>query len=54
MTAFTNEFSKSQWVSKYKFEGEETVDDTFRVVARAIAEPEEDKEFWAEKFFNLF
>lgn len=53
MTAFTNEFSKSQWVSKYKFEGEETVDDTFRVVARAIAEPEEDKEFWAEKFFNL-
>lgn len=53
MTAFTNEFSKSQWVSKYKFEGEETVDDTFRVVARAIAEPEQDKDFWAEKFFNL-
>lgn len=53
MTAFTNEFSKSQWASKYKFEGEETVDDTFRVVARAIAEPEKDKEFWAEKFYGL-
>jgi len=53
MTAFTNEFSKSQWASKYKFEGEETVDDTFRVVARAIAEPEKDKEFWTEKFYNL-
>ncbi len=53
MTAFTNEFSKAQWVSKYKFEGEETVDDTFRVVARAIAEPEVDKELWAEKFYDL-
>jgi ribonucleoside-diphosphate reductase alpha chain len=53
MTAFTNEFSKSQWASKYKFEGEETVDDTFRVVARAIAEPEVDKELWAGKFYDL-
>lgn len=52
-TEFTNEFSKSQWISKYRFEGEETVDDTFKIVAQAIAEPEKDKTYWVEQFRNL-
>lgn len=53
MTEFTNEFSKSQWKSKYQFGDEQSIDDTFSRVAGAIASVEEDKEYWTKEFYNL-
>ncbi len=53
MTEFTNNFSKSQWESKYKFGDEQTIDDTFLRVASAVASVEKDKKYWTEQFFNL-
>jgi len=53
MTEFTNSFSEEVWRTKYRFGNEETVDDTFKRVATALASIEEDKEKWETEFYNI-
>ncbi len=48
---FTNSFSYETWYQKYKFAGDECVEDTWLRVAKDLASVEEDKEKWTEKFY---
>ena len=53
MTEFTNDFSKEIYELTYKL-NDETIDDTFRRVAKAVADVEvENKNKWEESFFDL-
>jgi len=57
MTAFTS-ISHQIWDMKYRFKSEggtpidQTIPDTLCRVATALAEPEQDSEFWKEKFYK--
>ena len=57
MTAFTS-ISHQIWDMKYRFKSEngtaidQTISDTFCRVATALAEPEQDSEFWKENFYK--
>ncbi len=50
-----DQVSISEWVwrEKYRRGDEQTLDDTWRRIAVAVAEPEKHRQEWAEKFFNL-
>lgn len=55
MTKFETEFSQEVWENTYKFSEDQTVEDTLRRVARAVAAAEtteEKKKEWEEKFFD--
>ena len=57
MTAFTS-ISHQIWDMKYRFKSEDgtpidqTIPDTLCRVATALAEPEQNSEFWKEKFYK--
>ena len=54
--AFTNELSRELWLENYKYYKENTIDESFRRVAKAIAsveETDEKKQEWEEKFYDL-
>lgn len=56
MTEFTNDFSKEIWQLTYKHHSDNTIDDTFKRVAKAIASVEktvELQEMWSENFYNM-
>ncbi len=53
MTVFSNSVSEEVWRTKYRFGDEETVDDTFKRVATNLASIENNKEYWAEKFYSI-
>jgi ribonucleoside-diphosphate reductase alpha chain len=50
--------SQQIWDMKYRLKGadgapvDKTVEDTWRRVARALAEPEDDQDLWAERFYG--
>ena len=53
---FKDEFSEEIWKSTYKDHKDESVDDTFRRVANAVASVEKTDELkkeWAEKFYEM-
>lgn len=55
-THFTNSFSQSIWEQNYKLKTEQTIEDTWRRVAKAVAsveKTEEQRKEWEEKFYNL-
>jgi ribonucleoside-diphosphate reductase alpha chain len=52
-TFFKNDFSHEVWQQTYKHHTDETVEDTWRRVAKNLASIEEDPEKWEEKFFNI-
>lgn len=51
-TKFTDEFAAEVYRDTYRYVGDQTIDDTFRRVAKALAECEKDKEYWAEQFYK--
>jgi ribonucleoside-diphosphate reductase alpha chain len=59
MTEFTAEISEQIWDQKYRFKRfdgtivDQTVDDTFRRVAKALASKEKDPLKWEDEFFKL-
>lgn len=56
MTQFIDEFSREIWEQTYKDHTDNTVDDTFRRVASALAtveKTEEAKREWEEKFYDM-
>lgn len=53
MSRFTNSFSEETWYQKYKFCNDNTVEDTWRRVAKDLASVEENKEEWEEKFYSI-
>jgi len=53
MTEFNNTFSQENWESTYKFANEQTIDDTFRRIAKAVAAVENNPEHWENRFFHL-
>jgi len=53
VTKFTNDFSREVWESTYKFGNEQTIDDTFRRIAKAVAANELDSVYWEEIFFEI-
>lgn len=51
-----NDFQKQIWINNYKSPNDKTIQDTFRRVANAIAQPESDqqsKKLLREQFFNI-
>lgn len=53
---FTNDFSEEIWNTTYKYHEDNTVDDTWKRVAVAVAsveETEEKKTEWSEKFYEM-
>lgn len=44
---------KEIWEKKYKYKDDNSIEDTWGRVAKAIASVEKDKEVWEEKFYNL-
>ena len=55
-THFTNSFSQSIWEQNYKLKTEQTIEDTWRRVAKAVAaveKTEEQRKEWEEKFYSL-
>lgn len=44
---------KEIWEKKYKYEKDNTIEDTWRRVAKAISSVETDKESWETKFYDL-
>ena len=56
MTKFIDSFSEDVWRTTYKDINDNTVDDTFRRVSKAISEAEKTEELkreWEEKFFEM-
>lgn len=53
MEPFQQPFSKWNWEQNYQFQGEKTWDDTAKRNGLALAEPEDEKEKWAHKFYEL-
>jgi len=56
MTEFQNPFAKEIWLSTYKDHNDNTVDDTFRRVAKAVASVERTADLrkeWEEKFTDM-
>ncbi|NCB21111.1 MAG: hypothetical protein EOM88_04330 [Clostridia bacterium] len=56
MTVFVDSFSEEIWKQTYKDYNDETVDDTFKRVAKAISSVEKTEELkleWYEKFYDL-
>lgn len=54
MTKFTNDFSQEIWDSTYRFGNEASIDDTFRRLAKAVAQVEAtDQELWEERFYEI-
>ena len=53
MTEFTNSFSKENWDSKYRYNNETTIDDTFRRVAKDLASIEKDPNKWENRFYSI-
>jgi len=54
-TIFQTEFSQEVWENTYKHHTDDTINDTFRRVARDIAsveETEEKKKEWEDKFYE--
>ncbi len=49
---FLNRFSKQIWETKYR-NRDETVEDTWRRVAKALASIEPHREYWEKRFYNL-
>lgn len=55
-TKFEDSFSKEIWENTYKHHTDETIDDTFRRVAKAVSSVENTKilqKEWEEKFFDM-
>jgi len=55
-TKFQDSFAEEVWRSTYKYHEDETIDDTLKRVARAIASVEETdelKEKWTNKFYDM-
>lgn len=55
-TIFEDSFSEEVWRSTYKDHTDETIDDTFRRIAKAVAVPERTEELkkeWEEKFYDM-
>ena len=58
VTDFEGSISEYFWDMKYRFKDfnggpiDETVEDTWRRVANALAEVEDDKEFWSNEFYH--
>lgn len=55
-TKFKTDFSEEIWASTYKDSKDETIDDTFYRVAKAVAsveETEDSRTFWTEQFYDL-
>lgn len=53
MSKFSNSFSEETWYQKYKAPNDETVEDTWRRVAKNLASVEEDKEKWEQEFYTI-
>lgn len=54
MPVFTNKFSEEIWAQKYRFGEEKSIEDTWRRVAKALADVEtENQEYWAEQFYSI-
>jgi len=53
MDAFANEISRHVWQTKYRFAGEQSIADSWRRIARALAAVEKDAALWQERFFGL-
>jgi len=53
MDAFANEISSHVWQTKYRFAGEQSVADSWRRIARALAATEKDAALWQKRFFGL-
>lgn len=56
MTIFQDSFSEEVWRTTYKHHTDNTIDDTFRRVANAIASVEKTPELqqeWSEKFYDM-
>jgi ribonucleoside-diphosphate reductase alpha chain len=55
-TEFTDSFSEEVWRSTYKYHADETINDTLKRVATAIAEVEDTEEKqkeWTTKFYDM-
>lgn len=55
-TKFKTDFSEEIWASTYKDSKDETIDDTFYRVAKAVAsveKTEDSRTFWTEQFYDL-
>lgn len=50
---FRNEFQREIWKQNYKLTSEHKIQDTWKRVATAAAEVEEDKKEWADRFYYL-
>ena len=50
MTAFAAPIAEAVWAMKYRFDTDGSVEDTWRRIARALAETEADPEAWAPRF----
>lgn len=50
---FMQEFSYQVWKNTYRWESDETVYDTFKRVARAVASVEEDKKYWEDQYYKI-
>jgi len=48
-----NDFQKEIWENNYKFDEDQTVQDTWQRVAKGAAAVEKDKGKWTEKFYSL-
>lgn len=53
MQNFTNDFSKEIWFNTHRDNGENSIDDTWRRVAKAIASVEKDSKYWEEEFYGM-
>jgi ribonucleoside-diphosphate reductase alpha chain len=53
MDAFANEISSHVWQTKYRFADEQSVADSWRRIARALAATEKNAALWQERFFDL-
>ena len=49
---FTNSFSHETWYQKYKFTNDNSIEDTWKRVAKDLASVERDKDKWEQKFYE--
>ena len=53
MSYILDGIAKEIWEKKYRYENENTVEDTWKRVAKAIASVETDQEYWEQTFYEL-
>ena len=49
---FTNSFSHETWYQKYKFTNDNSIEDTWKRVAKDLASVESEKDKWEQKFYE--